>query len=88
MSRLPSTPLTLNYCTNVDICDVIQRHTCAVFAAQRLINVSSYRPLSAFKPKEVANILKRDAPFAVRIFPVANGALFEQNGKNMKLSLG
>jgi len=40
-----------------------------------LTNGSAYRPLSAFKAREITVVLTYDAPFAVCLFPVANDAL-------------
>jgi len=40
------------------------------------MNASAYRPLSAHKTQEISDALKHDTSFIVRLFPVANGALF------------
>jgi len=44
--------------------------------AVQLIDLSAYRPLSAFKTPEITDTFKHVASFAVRLFPVANCASF------------
>jgi len=48
---------------------------------------SAYRPLSAFRTREIAYILKHDAPFAVCSSLAAKGVLFEQNQWKLLLLL-
>jgi len=59
-------------------CQQHQRHSLHLPMLTVSRYASVYRPLSAFETKEIADILKCDSQFAVCLFPIANGALFEQ----------